>query len=89
VARDRKAEAARRDEKARAEGFTSYGQKYRASKRGYTGQGTEYNAALEATRSPGIIRRKSGGRTILAGPTGTKRERRALFAAVIRESKRK
>lgn len=56
MARDRAAEAARRDAKARAAGFTSYGQQYRANKAGFRAGGEAWNATLDARKSKGLQR---------------------------------
>lgn len=87
MARDRKAEAARRDAKAQALGFSSYGQMYRASKRGYTGQGPEYNAALAVNAGVELTTRRGAGRTVIAGEATTKRQRRALTRAILAEAR--
>lgn len=51
--RDRKAEAARRNERARAAGFDSYGQGYRGAQQGYRDAGYELKAARKAAASTG------------------------------------
>jgi hypothetical protein len=62
MARDRKAEAARRDERARAEGYASYGQKYRAEKVGMTAG--EYTATIAAKRGDDVARAVTSGRLL-------------------------
>ena len=89
MARDRKAEAERRDERARAQGFSSYGQQYRASKRGYTEQGPEYNAALAVAAGVELTKRSFGGKVVIAGQAATKRQRKALTRAILAEARRR
>jgi len=84
VARDRKAEAERRDARARAQGFTSYGQQYRGSRQGYQAQGAEYNAAMEVAHGAELTRRTLGGRQVIAGRAETPAQRRALIKAILR-----
>jgi hypothetical protein len=89
MARDRQAEAAKRDAKARALGFSSYGQQYRASKRGYTEQGPEYNAALAVAAGVELTKRQLGGRVVIAGNATTKRGRKALTRAIFAEARKR
>ena len=71
MARDRKAEAARRNERARALGYESYGQQHRAQRAGYRAAG-QYQAAVEARRNPaGMVARKAASGRLLGGLTTT------------------
>lgn len=84
------AAAERRDEKARALGFTSYGQQYRAGQRGYKGRGAEYNATLAVARGDKLARvPMAGGGLVIAGQLHTAGEARAFTRAVIKEARKR
>lgn len=61
----------RRNERARAEGYSSYSQKYRAEKAGYSGKAAEYNAAVDVRRADGIVKRAAQGKLLGGGRTRT------------------
>lgn len=73
-----------RNERARALGFTSYSQQYRASKVGYVGQGHEYNAVVHRSKFGGaVVRIKAGrGRVVLSAERG---DFKKLMSAIRRE----
>ena len=75
----------RRQKRAEAAGFSSPGQQYRASKRGYTGQGAAYNAALTVAHdksAPAVVKRRTREGVVLSAERG---DFRALMRAVRRE----
>lgn len=61
----------RRNERARAEGYSSYSQKYRAEKAGYAGKAAEYNAVVDQRRADGIVKRAASGKLLGGGKTRT------------------
>lgn len=63
--------AERRNERARAEGYSSYSQKYRAERAGYQGKAAEYNAAVDVRRADGIVKRAASGKLLGGGRTRT------------------
>lgn len=91
--RDRKAEAERRNARATAQGFTSYGQKYRGEEQGYrNGKGAEYNAAMNVAHGRAtsrVVRVEAGSRTVLSADVSDPRAMRELMSAVRKESQRK
>lgn len=58
----------KRNARARAEGWSSYSQKYRAEKAGYAGKAPEYQAAVDQRKAAGIVKRAAKGR-LLGGAT--------------------
>lgn len=87
MARDRKAEAARRNERARAAGYDSYGQMYRAGKQGYgKGEGSQFRAAklAAAAQRGGVQRIATGAGVVLSADTSSGTDR--LLRAIGRET---
>lgn len=54
----------RRNARARAEGWSSYSQKYRAERAGYAGKAPEYQAAVDARTADGIVKRAASGKLL-------------------------
>lgn len=61
----------RRNARARAEGYTSYSQRYRAERAGYQGKAAEYNAAVDLRNADGIVKRAARGLLLGGGQTRT------------------
>jgi hypothetical protein len=81
----RKRAAERRQKRAEAAGFSSYGQQYRAAQRGYEGQGAPYNAALDVAhhrKTAPVVKRRTARGVVLSAEAG---HMRALMSQIRRE----
>lgn len=81
MARDEAAE--RRQQRAEAEGYSSYGQKYRAEHGGYADAPQAYQAAAEVKRkaAPKVVRKSTKAGVVLSAERGD-------FAALMAQLKR-
>lgn len=77
MARDRKAEAAKRDAGARSRGYSSYGQEYRAKKANYH-EAAAYQAAVEQGKSGGMVKRGTRAGTVISVDWSDPKQRAAL-----------
>lgn len=73
----------RRNERARAEGYSSYSQKYRAERSGYRGNAPGYQAAVDQRATSALTKRVASGKLL----GGAKTRVGTVISADIRDPK--